>query len=110
MKTYWQVSVRMSGSISSVITCDETLSGAIQKAITDAIYYKAIYPERQVTIEDLHELCALCGGTGLVPAASHSIRTKRCPECKSKSLPPPISPITLIMPDPANRITLTQVA
>jgi hypothetical protein len=109
VKTYWSYEVRVDGRC----VCsagDEKLTDALSRAISDCVYYQAVYPAAQVTIADIREACAGCHNTGEISKKKDARHTRlvRCPECKGKGAHGEMAEIPFVMPDPANRITLTQ--
>lgn len=102
MKTYWQYSVSVNDRMIS--SCGKnTLSLALEAAITDAVYYQAIYPSHRIIIGGIEEICSECSNTG---AIIRRHKQTRCPECRGKVPTAVINPIVFKMPDPANRISL----
>jgi hypothetical protein len=114
MKTYWNISVSVDGRTKSS-SSKETAAEAIQQAITDAIYYQAIYPNETVAITDIKEYCSMCSNHGEVyrkvsrPTANSKF-TMRCPACKGKTATGQIADIKFTMPESTNHIELKQIA
>jgi hypothetical protein len=108
MKTYWSYEVRIDGRC-TVSSGDEKLSTALSRAISDCVYYQAVYPVAKITIAEIREACAGCHNTGEISKKLRNCsRLVRCPECKGKCAYGEMTEIPFVMPDPANRITLTQ--
>jgi hypothetical protein len=106
MKTYWSAAVAVDGRV-VVSSGDETLARALARAVTDAVYYQAIYPGAKVAVVDVHESCARCHNAGTVTVRRpRSARTVRCPVCRGKGATGRLGDIPFVMPDPANRVTL----
>jgi hypothetical protein len=115
VKTYWSWEVRVDGRC-TVSAGDEKLSTALSRAISDAVYYQAVYPAAKITIAEIREACSGCHNAGEVSkklsrhTLQHPCGTKlvRCPECKGKGAYGELADIPFVMPDSANCITLTQ--
>ena len=109
MQTYWDVSVRIEGQSGSMSTGDVSLERTIERAITEAIYYQAVYPGQRVYIDGIRQVCSVCHNNGKLSVARKykGFDVKRCPECKGKVPTATLDRINFIMPDSANRITLT---
>ena len=85
----------------------EGMARALARAVTDAIYYQAVYPAAKVAIVDVRESCAGCHNAGTVTVRRpRSARAVRCPECRGKGATGRLDDIPCVMPDPANRVTL----
>lgn len=112
MRTYWNASVRNDKTTSSVGIGGQTLAAAISTAITEAIYMQAVNPGAKISITDIEEHCAVCynNGTVLKPHSRVYGSRMRCPECKGKVPTAKVEDIRFTMPDPANHITLSEVA
>lgn len=110
MNTYWNLSVNVDGRC-VVSSGDATLEKALSRAFSDCVYYKAIYPQAKIAVDDIHESCAKCHNIGTVNIRRpRSIRVVKCPECKGKLASGKLSAIAFEMPDAANRISLSQSA
>jgi hypothetical protein len=106
MKTYGSTAVAVDGRL-VVSSGDETLARALSRAVTDAVYYQAVYPTAKVAIVDVRESCARCHNAGTVTVRRpRSARTVRCPACGGKGARGRLDDIPFVMPDPANRVTL----
>jgi hypothetical protein len=105
-KTYWNVEVTVDGQC-KCSTGGETLADAIRRALSDAIYYQAIYPGAKVALCGLRESCAACGNAGTVTVRRpRSWKTGKCPECRGAGASGVCGDIPLEMPDSANGIRL----
>ena len=108
MKTYWNASVAVDG-VTKCSGGDDTLAATLSRAITDCVYYQAIYPAAKVTIDGICESCAVCHNTGHVrQQRARSVRVLKCPECRGKLATGAVAPIAFQMPHEANRISLRQ--
>jgi hypothetical protein len=106
VKTYWSTAVAVDGRV-VVSSGDETLAGALARAVTDCVYYQALYPAATIAVVDVRESCARCHNAGTVTLRRpRSVRAVRCPECKGKGAPGRLDDVPFVMPDPANGITL----
>lgn len=107
--TYWNGGVMVDGCIKVTMSGD-TESLLLMRLMTDAIYYKAIYPESQVVMTGIRHVCGKCQNEGKTEKAMAGGRWKetKCPACKGKPPTERMADIPLQMPDPANRIKLTQ--
>lgn len=108
MKTYWNYSIFIDGRC----VCsagEETLPAAITAGISSMIYYKAVNPDAKISMGGLLEACSRCHNAREVTIVGpRSRKTVRCPECKGKGALGHMVDIPLVMPDPANRISLVQ--
>src|SRR5690349_13924644 len=105
MKTYWSTAVVVDGRV-VVSSGDETLARALARAVTDAVYYQAVYPAAKVAVVNVHESCASCHDAGTVTVRQpQSARTVRCPACRGKGATGRLDDIPFVMPDPANGVT-----
>lgn len=86
MKTYFSARVNY-GQHSSITTNEDTLPGALARAVADCCYLRTNGHDWQ-TVE-IQECCATCGNTGQVPG-SRRYSWKRCPDCKGKPIADPI--------------------
>ena len=109
MKTTWSVSVAVDGR-NILSTGDTTLELALERGIRSASYYKAIYPDKMVTIQDTIEQCATCWNTGKVNRMNGRIRKVRCPECKGKGAQGRLGLILFRLSDDSSNIRLVQTA
>ncbi len=109
MKTYWNVEVQVDGTC-KCSSGDTDLGTALSRALSDAIYYRAIYPEaKDIRVAGIRESCAGCHNLGTVTKRRpRSVKTVKCPECKGKLANGAIPDVPLAMPDPANGIRLIQ--
>lgn len=96
--TYWNYSVYVNDRI-LCSSGSETLENCLARAFSDCIYYKANYPQDQISIREVFECCTACHNTG-------EKKGKRCQACKGKLATGKLGTIPLIMPDPANNIKL----
>lgn len=100
MSTYWQAGVSVDGVQRVSMGGDPTLSGVIGRAIKDAIYYQAIYPEAAIVIEDMREVCGGCCNDGEVTKRGpRSSKRIKCPVCKGKVPTATAEPIRLRLPE-----------
>ena len=109
MKTSWSVSVAVNGRV-GVSTGDTTLAKALERGIQSATYYKTMYPESTITIQDIFEQCSVCWNTGKTHQMNGRIRKVRCPECRGKGAVGVLDPITFRLSDDSSKITLVQTA
>jgi hypothetical protein len=108
MTTYWNVAVSVDGRV-VCSSGDETLSKAISRAISDCVYYQAVYPGSKIAVCEIAESCAKCYNQGTVNIRKpRSVKVVKCPACKGKLATGCLEPIPFAMPDAANRITLLQ--
>jgi hypothetical protein len=115
VKTYWSYEVR----VDTRCVCsagDDKLSNALSRAISDCVYYQAVYPAAKITIAEIREACSGCHNAGEISKKlsrrtlpnPRGVKLVRCPECKGKGAHGELAEIPFVMPDPANRITLAQ--
>ena len=109
MKTSWSVSVAVNGRVGAS-TGDVTLAKALERGIQSATYYKTVYPESTITIQDIFEQCATCWNTGKTNRMNGRIRKVRCPECRGKGAQGSVDPITFRLSGDSSKITLIQTA
>jgi hypothetical protein len=107
MKTYWSFTILVNGRN---VLChgEETLSKAISRAITDVIYYAAVYPQAKIVIGEWRESCLKCHDAGSVFSVRNRFRSVRCPECKGKGVHNTLADIPFVMPDAAISLTMAR--
>lgn len=84
-QTYWAYKITVDGTC-RLCAGESTLSDTLSDAFASATYYLWRYPDANVTISDIQEICSNCDNTGEVRAARSKVayRMKRCPACKGK--------------------------
>ena len=103
----WTSAVKVDGR-EVVSMARDTLSEAIADLVTSAVYYKAIYPDAKVDIDDFRALCGRCWNTGKIRRQRKSGPIQiRCPDCKGEGASGLVPGFTFTMPNLANRIALT---
>ena len=104
----WTSAVKVDGR-EVVSMARDTLSEAIADLVTSAVYYKAIYPDAKVDIDDFNAVCGRCWNTGKVGLKRRKgLIRGRCPNCRGKGESGIVPGFTFTMPSSANRIALTQ--
>lgn len=108
MQTYWNYEITVDGRC-MMSAGDVSLSATLGRAIQDAVYYQAVYPDAKIVIGGIQEQCSKCHNLGKITVRRpRSSKRVNCPECKGKLAHGALDPIQFTMPDPANRITLAQ--
>jgi hypothetical protein len=106
MKTYWSAQI-MVGETCKVTVPNSDLALCLSGAITDAMYYMAIYPGEKISIRNVREYCVLCHNSGKI--IRKSVRWIKCPECKGHIATGAVATIPVELPNPANRVVLSIV-
>lgn len=106
--TYWSTTIYVN-DFPKVCSGDKTLSEALSRAMSDAIYYQAMYPDCKISIREIEESCARCHNTGKVQQNGRRvIKMVRCPECRGKCAHGRLDDIPILLPDPPNGVRIVQ--
>ena len=103
----WTSAVKVDGR-EVVSMARDTLPEALADLVTSAVYYKALYPDAKVDIDDFRALCGRCWNRGKINRERRSGWIQvRCPHCRGKGESGIVPGFTFTMPSSANRIALT---
>ena len=107
MTTRWQSAVKVDRR-EVVNMARDTLSEALADLVTSAVYYKAIYPDAKVDIDDFVAVCGRCWNGGTIGRQRKSgLIHVRCPDCKGKGASGFVPGFTFTMPNSSNSVKLT---